>query len=405
MNTERTLILNILNKIKNVIFSCRLGVTCTDGDFWNEQRSFVSRHLRRAGYGRQPMEEQIQYELNELLEVINEHDGKPICPAEFLPTSVLNVLWLFTAGKKILRSDEQIKRLLDLMKMRSKAFDMAGGWLNTMPFLRFIAPEKTSYNLIKRFNCELLDFFKPIIEEHKNDFDPEKANEDLIYAFINEMRSENQDNSNFTDVQLTMIILDLFIAGALTTSNTLDFVLMSLVLYPKVQAECHKQIDNILGKEQFPKLKDKSSLAYVEAVILETQRYHNIVPISGPRRVLKPTQLGDFFLPENTTVLIGLQSVNMDKDYWIDPHEFRPSRFLDENNKITNIERLVAFGQGHRRCLGEALARACLFTFLVGILQNYRLEIPEDGQIPNEEGQPGLIMTTRPYKILFKRRF
>lgn len=290
------------------------------------------------------------------------------------------------------------------MKERSKAFDMSGGWLNTMPFLRFIAPEKTSYNLIKRFNVELQSFFNPIIEEHKSDFSADRADEDLIYAFINEMKSSEAGKSNFTDIQLTMIILDLFIAGSQTTSNTLDFALMSMVLNPKIQGRCHEHIDHVLGKEQFPTLKDKSKLAYIEAVILETQRFHNIVPISGPRRVLKPTNLGGYDLPKNTTVLIGLQSVHMDKEYWNDPEVFRPERFLDENNKIVNTERVVAFGQGKRRCLGEALARACLFTFFVGILQNYQLKLPESGELPDEIPQPGIVMSPKPYKILFKRR-
>lgn len=382
----------------------RLGVTCTDGELWAEQRNFVSRHLRRAGYGRQAMEEQIQFELNELLEVIDDHEGKAIWPSEILPSSVLNVLWTFTAGKKISRGDERLKRLLELMKRRSKAFDMSGGWLNIMPFLRFIAPEKTSYNLIKRFNIELLEFFKPIVAEHKNDFTTEKIDDDLIYAFINEMRNANGAKTNFTDIQLTMVILDLFVAGANSTSNTLDFSLMSLVLYPEIQKKCQQHIDAAIGNAQLPTLKDKSRLAYIEAVILEAQRMYNIVPISGPRRVLKPTVLGGYHIPVNTTVLMGLETVNMDTEYWVDPDVFRPERFLDANNTICNTERLVAFGQGRRRCLGEALARAAMFTYLVGILQKYNLELPPDAEKPSTVPLPGILNSVQPYQILFKRR-
>lgn len=351
------------------------------------------------------MEEQIQLELNELLEVIEEHEGKPIWPAEVLPSSVLNVLWSFTAGKKISRSDERLKRLLDLMRRRSKAFDMSGGWLNIMPFLRFIAPEKTSYNLIRRFNAELLQFFKPIIDEHKADFSDNKVNDDLIYAFINEMRLADDDkNTNFTDIQLTMVILDLFVAGAHSTSNTLDFTLLSMVLYPDIQKRCQRDIDAAIGSAQLPQLNDKSRLSYIEAVILEAQRMYNIVPISGPRRVLRSTMLGGYHIPANTTVLMGLETVNMDRDHWCDPDVFRPERFLDANNAICNTERLVAFGQGKRRCLGEALARAALFTYLVGILQKFNLELPPDAERPSTKPLPGIMNSVQPYKILFKRR-
>lgn len=383
----------------------RLGITCTDGDLWVEQRNFVARHLRRSGYGRQAMEEQIQLELNELLEVIDEHEGKPIWPAEVLPSSVLNVLWSFTAGKKISRGDERLKRLLELMRRRSKAFDMSGGWLNIMPFLRFIAPEKTSYNLIRRFNAELLQFFKPIIDEHKADFSEDKIDDDLIYAFINEMRMAADDQStNFTDIQLTMVILDLFVAGAHSTSNTLDFTLLSMVLYPDIQRRCQRDIDAAIGSGQLPQLNDKSRLSYIEAVILEAQRMYNIVPISGPRRVLKPTVLGGYHIPINTTVLMGLETVNMDEEHWVDPDVFRPERFLDANNVICNTERLVAFGQGKRRCLGEALARAALFTYLVGILQKFNVELPPDAERPSTKPLPGIMNSVQPYQVLFKRR-
>lgn len=251
----------------------RLGITCTDGEFWSEQRNFVVKHLRLAGYGRQPMEIQIQNELNELIEVIDEKNGEALWPGSLIPPSVINVLWKFTAGKKIPRSDEQLMKLLNLMQQRSKAFDMSGGWLNSMPFLRFIAPEITSYNLIKRFNIELCEFFRSIIDAHKAEFTVEKSADDLIFAYINEMKSRESLPSNFTDLQLTMIILDMFIAGSQTTSITLDLALMMMVIRPDIQTKVQQEIDQVLGEAQLPLLSDKSELSYIEAVLLETGRF------------------------------------------------------------------------------------------------------------------------------------
>lgn len=349
------------------------------------------------------MEELIQRELNELIQVIGTFAEKPVWPCNFLSISVLNVLWTFTAGKKI-SNNGNLAHLLELMKQRSKAFDMSGGWLNTMPFLRFIAPEKTSYNLIKRFNVELCNFFKPIIEEHKSEFDLSRVDEDLIFAFINEMKQNEGVSSNFTDTQLVMVILDLFIAGAQSTSNTMDFIMMSLVMNDDIQKKCHREIDAALSANEVPSLKDKPKLAYIEAVILETQRFYNIVPVSGPRRVLRETELGGYRIPKNTTVLMGLETIQMDTEHWGDPHVFRPERFLDADNKISNTERFVSFGQGKRKCLGEALARASLFIFTVGILQKFSLGIPPNGQMPENRSQAGLLTTPTPYEIVFKFR-
>lgn len=160
------------------------------------------------------MEIQIQNELNELLDVIDLTKEQPIWPGTFLAPSVINVLWTFTAGERISRQDERLTRLLNLLNLRSKAFDMSGGILNQMAWLRHVAPEKTGYNLIKRFNQELHEFFMASIQSHKADYNEGKATDDLIYAYIKAMQDNEAKSLNFTDVQLTMIILDIFIAGS-----------------------------------------------------------------------------------------------------------------------------------------------------------------------------------------------
>lgn len=382
----------------------RLGITSTDGDLWSEQRNFVMCHLRRSGYGRQAMEKKIQAELNDLTNLLLEYSTTPVWPGGVAQLSVLNVLWNLTTGTKMSRNDPQLQHLLSLMRQRNHAFDLSGGLLNAMPFLRFIAPEKTSYNLINRLNIKLHNFFKPIIEEHKKEFTTDKIDDDLIYAFLNEMKQAKDDSTNFTDAQLITIILDLFIAGSHSSSATLDFILMAMVLYPDVQRKCQAEIDNVLERDEVPKFSDKSELSYVEAVILETQRFYNVAPVSGPRRVMEDVMLGGYLVPKNTTVLIGLETVSMDTEYWGDPHVFRPERFLDSTNKITNTERFVAFGQGKRKCLGEQLARSFLFIFTAGILQKFNLEIPPNGKPPSNEVMYGLLAAPKPYEIIFKPR-
>lgn len=51
-----------------------------------------------------------------------------------------------------------------------------------------------------------------------------------------------------------MVCLDVFIAGAETTSNTLDFAFLNMLLYPEVQKKVHQCLD-----EAF---KDKEELFY-----------------------------------------------------------------------------------------------------------------------------------------------
>ncbi|XP_058122929.1 probable cytochrome P450 305a1 [Anopheles ziemanni] len=391
----------------------RLGVTCTDGAFWAEHRSFVTRHLRQAGYGRQPMQVQIQNELNELVDVIRERRGAPIWPGSILSTSVINVLWTFVTGTRIPRDDDRLQRLLTLLQDRSRAFDMSGGVLSQLPWLRFIAPEWSGYNLLRRFNKQLTEFFTPTIEEHHRNFGEERAGDDLIYAYIKEMRERKDDpETTFTDLQLTMIILDIFIAGGQTTSTTLDLAFMMMRLRPDIQARVRQEIDAKLQTEELPQQTDRSQLPYTDAFLLEVQRFFHIVPVSGPRRTLAECSLGGYRIPKNTTVLIGLKTVHMDPEYWGDPEVFRPERFLVEFGSDMkthpHTDRLMIFGIGKRRCLGEVLARACLFTFFVGIMQKFELLEPtnsQPGMEPSIVLRPGITLSPKPYDVVFKPRF
>ncbi|XP_058053553.1 probable cytochrome P450 305a1 [Anopheles bellator] len=388
----------------------RLGVTCTDGPFWAEHRSFVTRHLRQAGYGRQPMQVQIQNELNELVDIIRGAQERPLWPASILSISVINVLWTFVTGSRIPRDDDRLRRLLKLLQDRSKAFDMSGGVLSQLPWLRFLAPDWSGYNLLRRFNVELNEFFATTITQHHRDFSEEKATEDLIYAYIKEMHDRRDDpQSTFTDRQLTMIILDIFIAGGQTTSTTLDLAFMMMIVRPDIQARVRREIDGALRPDELPQQADRSQLPYTEAFLLEVQRFFHIVPVSGPRRTLADCSLGGYRVPKDTTVLIGLKTVHMDPRYWGDPEQFRPERFLGAAGG--HADRLMFFGIGKRRCLGETLARSCLFTFFVGVMQKFDLlrPTPADGE-PSVEPpsivlNPGITLSAKPYKVVFRPRY
>lgn len=385
------------------VFAYRLGITCTEGEIWSEHRNFATRHLRLAGYGRKPMDQQIRDELIELIDVVGETCGKPVWPASMLPPNVLNVLWVFAAGARIPRDDARLTRLISLLQKRSKAFDLSGGLLNQLPWLRFIAPEKTGFNLINRFNRELHEFLMIAINEHKADYTDDKEHDDLIYAFIKEQRQVPEgEPTTFTDYQLTMTILDLFIAGAQAVSITVDLAMMTMVTYPKIQARVADELRVLEG--ELPIYTDRKRLPYTEAVLLEVQRYFHIMPLTGPRRALWETELGGYRIPKDTTVLIGLGSVHMDAEYWGDPEVFRPERFLNEENKICNTERLMPFGQGKRRCLGEGLARSSLFVFFAGLVQKYQLHLPEGEPLPDRNLLPAITLAPKPYKVIFEKR-
>lgn len=55
----------------------------------------------------------------------------------------------------------------------------------------------------------------------------------------------------------TTTTLDLFAAGSETTSNTLEFGLLYMILNPEIQKKVQVEIDHIVGRNRFPNVTDK----------------------------------------------------------------------------------------------------------------------------------------------------
>lgn len=62
----------------------------------------------------------------------------------------------------------------------------------------------------------------------------------------------------------------------------------------KVQEE----IDRVIGQSRQPCLADRVDMPYTDAVIHETQRLGNAVPLGFPKLAAKDTMLGEYFIPK-----------------------------------------------------------------------------------------------------------
>lgn len=79
---------------------------------------------------------------------------------------------------------------------------------------------------------------------------------------------------------------------------------------------------------------------------------------------------------------------------WKDPSLFNPDRFLSadgtELNK-TEGEKVMLFGLGKRRCVGEIIARSEVFLFLAILIQRLKFS-SMPGQMPDMTPEYGLTM-------------
>lgn len=86
--------------------------------------------------------------------------------------------------------------------------------------------------------------------------------------------------------------------------------------------------------------------SFVEAVILETQRYGCLISLTQ-RRCVESCQVAGYTIPKGAPVLANIYAAHMDPKTFTNPKRFDPNRFLnDDGDKNRRENLLVPFGIG-----------------------------------------------------------
>lgn len=356
--------------------------------------------LKSLGFGKSNMTTSVQYEAEDLVKFLKQnYENQEIYIQEnnknIFDVPVINVLWKMIKGKRFDLNDKQANFLMETIHKSFTIIDMSGGVLNFIPWIRHIFPNFSGYKPLIETTKYLWDFLEKSVDDEWKNYNEENPLNNFIQFYIKE------NFHNFNKKHLLALLIDFFQAGSETTSNTLSFSILYMIHFPKVLKKVQKEIDEKLcGK--FPTLNDRSLLRYCDAVLNEIQRMSNVTPVGIAHRALEDVYITDqCIIPKESTVLFNLYSVHMDEGYWGDPENFRPERFLD-NNELIQHEAFIPFGAGKRRCIGESLARSSLFIFFVAFLQAFNFSFA--GEITSLEGSNGISLSPKSYKIILKSR-
>jgi cytochrome P450 len=63
-------------------------------------------------------------------------------------------------------------------------------------------------------------------------------------------------------MQLVSLCLDLFMAGSETTSSTLGFAVLYMLLHPQVQCRAQDELDSVVGRSNQPTLQHRPRYAH-----------------------------------------------------------------------------------------------------------------------------------------------
>jgi cytochrome P450 len=152
-----------------------------------------------------------------------------------------------------------------------------------LPWLTKFAPRLTRWNKFTLSIKYVHKFLKEIIAEHRENLKkPQGSMKDFIDFYLSHIDNTVDPGSSFFKEQgehsLLVVLLDLLMAGGDTTSATLYWAFLYMVLHENVQRNVQHEIDLILGNS-FPTLEHRKLMPYTEATILEVLRKSSLVPM------------------------------------------------------------------------------------------------------------------------------
>lgn len=192
-----------------------------------------------------------------------------------------------------------------------------------------------------------------------------------------------------SDEEVSRSVVDLIIAAADTTSNSLQWMLYVLAKYPNVQTKLHEELKALSECYLEDNLLEKAS--YLRAFLREVSRLYPTAPFLA-RTLDKDIVLDGYLIPAGKTFVFSLYTTSRSKEYFEDPLEFKPERWLRSNTLMTHknlnkecpqIKRSfnkhayasLPFGIGARMCVGRRAAELEMSLFIASIVNRFHCQL------------------------------
>lgn len=247
-----------------------------------------------------------------------------------------------------------------------------------------------------RVDKELTDIVKEILKQRN--YQPSTRNDfidlllecrqkgTIVSESIEKMKPDGTPEIATLEMDDELIAAQVFVffaAGFETSSSATSYTLHQLAHHPEVQRKVQEEIDRVLNKYEGKICYDAiKEMTYLEWAFKEGMR---MFPSLG---FLIRETAHKYTIPElNLTmdpgvkVIISLQAMHNDPQYFENPEEFRPERFHPDEIESRNKFVYLPFGEGPRACIGELFpeifsqlflklidGKSCLFTQTCSIL-------------------------------------
>ncbi|CAE6518284.1 unnamed protein product [Rhizoctonia solani] len=251
-------------------------------------------------------------------------------------------------------------------------------------FPKWMLGWRKEWAVVRDAYAELRLYFQEMISSRRAENTPgSRIQAEEQHDLFNQLILAHDDTNTLSEEELIGNVFLFLFAGHETTAHSLAFTLGLLAIYPKEQRKVIEQIQELQPENHDFKYEDLPKYTYVLAVLYEALRLYPIGP-GLPRRAASDTTLTH--TPHHTTkpaslpikdgalVVVNVAGVHYNPNYWDDPNDFIPARFLDPN---WDRDAFLPFLTGPRACIGRRFAETTAVTVLVRLLSKYTVSVDE----------------------------
>ncbi|KAI2466534.1 cytochrome P450 [Annulohypoxylon bovei var. microspora] len=209
------------------------------------------------------------------------------------------------------------------------------------------------------------------------------------------------EQGDITERQLVSLAQAMVIAGADTVTTATTTALYFLCATPgclaKLEAEVRAlEYDQLTGVE-VPQLR------YLNAVIEESMRCFPPLAFGLPR--VSPGEFVDgYFVPKGARLSAPHWVLNHNPQVWDKPYEFRPERWLRDDDKSNSDQVAFPFSTGPRSCLGIAQANLEMRITLAKLVHTFDIHAARDPGDWIGDAQMNMMWKKAPLMVDFRPR-
>ncbi|KAL5538999.1 hypothetical protein UlMin_045781 [Ulmus minor] len=339
------------------------------GVYWRTLRRIAATHLFCPKQIKNS-ETQRRDIASQMVDIFGKNPRQSFSVREVLKRASLNNMMCSVFGQ-IYRLDSANNEVEELRELVDEGYDLLGllNWSDHLPWLAQFDAQRIRFrcsNLVPRVNR----FVGRIVSEHRARTG--EKNRDFVDVLLS-----LQGPDKLSDSDMIAVLWEMIFRGTDTVAVLIEWILARLVLHPDVQSTVHDELDKVVGRSRAVEESDVSDLVYLAAVVKEVLRLHPPGPLlSWARLAITDTTIDGHHVPKGTTAMVNMWAISRDPEFWVDPLEFMPQRFVTRGNEpefsvFGSDLRLAPFGSGRRTCPGKALGLTTVCFWAASLVHEF----------------------------------